>query len=163
MTLDAHSKTIPFETTEAQRQRLPGLAAQMLAAGLEPRLVDSAITIGATDQGIFELMELWSEEPNIEQAKTVLALQECINDVRESRLRPSQGIEALPCGGLGLQRRIRAVYKTLTATQQGPFGDMCAEMWQLLDATENESVRWSTRVRVLEARLEAVRRAAESS
>lgn len=52
---------IPFKTTRRQVQRLKGIVEQMRSSGVDDRFLKRAQRIARFDQGVYDLMVMWSE------------------------------------------------------------------------------------------------------
>jgi hypothetical protein len=52
---------VPHKTTAAQKLRIPGIAAAMRDAGIPENQVQTAETVGAYDQDVFNAMALWMD------------------------------------------------------------------------------------------------------
>lgn len=75
------SSMIPFPTTSTQASRIERLALSMTAAGICSVLVSEAVALARTDQGIFDLLELWHEESDAtERDETLRTLRQCLQD-----------------------------------------------------------------------------------
>lgn len=84
---------IPFQTTPQQRLQAAKLAVSMAASGLSEDFVGRALELASTDQGVFELMELWGEADNPHDRDEAIAdIQEAIEEAAEDR----QGILQKP-------------------------------------------------------------------
>ncbi len=70
---------IPFKTTEFQRGLLNLITDDMYYAEIDPDLVLKARKLAETDQGIFDLMHLWSKT-NCELTEIVEDLQKSVDD-----------------------------------------------------------------------------------
>ena len=53
---------IPFQTTPEQQSRIEGYAGKMLERGLDNAFVANVSGLSMKDQGVYELMEMWSME-----------------------------------------------------------------------------------------------------
>lgn len=54
---------IPFRTTEKQRRGLYYIFREMLVAGVDVRLAIEATDLAHEDQGVFDLLKLWLNNP----------------------------------------------------------------------------------------------------
>jgi hypothetical protein len=64
---------IRFVTTLEQLMSLPAIAQEMVDSGLDRTFVVRSTSLASTDQGVFELMELWSEATTSEDRDGALA------------------------------------------------------------------------------------------
>ena len=53
---------VPFPTTLEQRSKLHRFAIEMLNSDLKPEFVDRVVEYAREDQGMYEIIELWSNE-----------------------------------------------------------------------------------------------------
>lgn len=68
-----------FPTTEEQQKKIPKIAKEMTNTCLFDSFVDEWAKLAKTDQGVFELGELWFEEKTDSEER--LKLEEAINDI----------------------------------------------------------------------------------
>lgn len=75
---------IPFRTTPEQILNLPALVAGMKKAGLDRKLIANAAELASSDQGVYELVELWGECENdpAERALIVADIQDLVESNR---------------------------------------------------------------------------------
>lgn len=101
--------TIPFQTTEAQRSRIPYLAAAMNKADLPVPFVERVRALAMDDQGAFDLMELWANATDAnERGEIVADLDELLSDVEEAPARAERKPRVHPGDLAGALRSIRA-------------------------------------------------------
>lgn len=62
-----------FQTTPTQRLALVKLANNMRDAGVPTDLIARAETLARDDQGVFELMQLWSDATNDDDRRATIA------------------------------------------------------------------------------------------
>ncbi len=75
----------PFETTAEQRVGAAKIAARMADSGLPTEFIDAVLRLAFTDQGAYELMELWVEaDGQDDRDEAVADLQELIDDAAEA-------------------------------------------------------------------------------
>lgn len=76
---------IPFKTTPEEIKNLYKIAGQMDSNGVDLYLITDVIKYGRTDQGIYNLAELWERAmyDHKEQFEIISDLQECINDYKK--------------------------------------------------------------------------------
>lgn len=55
---------IPFRTTRSQLREIPRIVTRMKRARIDPALIQAASDIAQTDQGVFDLMDLWASTRN---------------------------------------------------------------------------------------------------
>lgn len=73
---------IPFTTTLTEQSNICLLAALMLEADVDPRFVAKTARLAHKDQGVYDLMLLWTDDPD--RPATITAIQECIHDWEHS-------------------------------------------------------------------------------
>jgi hypothetical protein len=56
--------SLPFKTTQEQISKLPAILTEMLLADIAPDFAERVITLASEDQGMFDLLEMWSEHRN---------------------------------------------------------------------------------------------------
>lgn len=72
---------IPFKTTLSQIKKIPSIVKRMQKSGVQQSFLDEASRLAQTDQGVYELMELWSEENDlIEREKIIIDLRKSLVD-----------------------------------------------------------------------------------
>jgi len=83
---------IPFKTTPEQVMKLASIMVEMEASGLERDFIVAASDIARTDQGVYDLMELWldSSVDSGERDEIVADLQESIDDYKEAPSAPAE-------------------------------------------------------------------------
>ncbi len=59
---------IPFKTTKEERSCLPAFMVNMLQEGVDPELLVNAFELACTDQGVYDLLEMWQTEPTERKA-----------------------------------------------------------------------------------------------
>lgn len=77
---EERGRVIPFGTTPEQIDLLTPITQAMTSAGLEESFVASAQELARTDQGVFDLMDLWTSAPESERDDIVAAIQASIAD-----------------------------------------------------------------------------------
>jgi DNA-binding phage protein len=84
--------TNPYQTTVEQVLVLAGIIGQMQKVGLDPEFVVGAYDLARVNQGVFDLMELWSELPDgdPERDEAIADIQDLIDDHREAPAAPLQ-------------------------------------------------------------------------
>jgi hypothetical protein len=75
---------IPFKTTDAQLIRLAWLVVSMKADGIDVSIVADVFRIAITDQGIYDLMELWYKNYDKPHERTRI-MQDILAGVRDYR------------------------------------------------------------------------------
>jgi hypothetical protein len=74
---------IPFQTTAEQILKLDDITIKMRNAGINDSFINNAKNIAITDQGVFDLMELWTKETDLsELAEIINDIQKAINDYK---------------------------------------------------------------------------------
>lgn len=83
---------IPFKTTLDQVFALTGIMSKMRDAGVDPAFILEAQDLARTDQGVFDLMELWAELPDgdPERNECIADIQDLIEDDRDAPDQPLQ-------------------------------------------------------------------------
>ena len=83
---------IPFRTTPDQVMRLASIMIEMGKAGLDENFIVAASELARTDQGVYDLMALWtdSEGDASEREKIIADLQESIDDYADAPATPQQ-------------------------------------------------------------------------
>lgn len=83
---------IPFKTTLDQVFALTGIMSKMRDAGVDPAFILEAQDLARTDQGVFDLMELWAElaDGDPERDEAIADIQDLIDDHREAPATPLQ-------------------------------------------------------------------------
>jgi hypothetical protein len=56
--------SLPFQTTQEQISKLPAILDEMLLADLAPDFAERVISLASECQGMFDLLEMWSEHRN---------------------------------------------------------------------------------------------------
>lgn len=83
---------IPFRTTPEQVLRLAAIMLEMERAGIDRSFIVEAEELARMDQGVFDLMELWSEaaaDPS-ERDEVIASLQESLDDYRDAPAAPQK-------------------------------------------------------------------------
>jgi hypothetical protein len=74
-------RPLPFQTTTEEVDQLPAIKEKMVEQGLDSTFVDQLVEIARDDQGVFDLMKMWVDEPNEQERKlTEQCLQDSIDD-----------------------------------------------------------------------------------
>lgn len=83
---------IPFKTTPEQVLNLASIMVDMRAEGLDDAFIVKASELARVDQGVYDLMSLWSEaaEDPAERDEIVAEIQESIDDYADAPLEPVQ-------------------------------------------------------------------------
>jgi DNA-binding phage protein len=110
--------TLPFQTTPDQVVRLAEITVSMAAVGLDRRFVAAISDLARTDQGVFDLLEMWADaEGDDEERDEILAdLQESLDDYQDT---PSQPLQKpyIPFDALDdVAKDVRAFKKKLRST-----------------------------------------------
>ncbi len=71
-------EALPFSTTLTEQANICLLAATMLEADVDPKFVAKASCLAHKDQGVYDLMLLWTNDPD--RPATIAAIQECLHD-----------------------------------------------------------------------------------
>jgi hypothetical protein len=73
---------IPFKTTAEQILNLPSITAEMTVAGVEPEFIVNVCELARTDQGVYDLMEMWSaaKSGSPEREELLDDLQDALDD-----------------------------------------------------------------------------------
>jgi len=81
--------SIPYRTTPEQVLKLARIVVEMQNAGLANEFIAGCHELARVDQGVFELMELWSEAgPGEERDDTEADLQDLIDEAEDLPARP---------------------------------------------------------------------------
>lgn len=82
----------PFKTTPEQIVNLASIVIAMVNAGLDQAFVAAASELARTDQGVYDLMELWmaSEDDEAERDEIVADIQESLDDYADAPQQPVQ-------------------------------------------------------------------------
>jgi DNA-binding phage protein len=76
---------IPFKTTSGQVVKLASIVVEMKRAGLDDNFIAAAFELAHTDQGVFDLMDLWQGATDGSNRDDVVAdIQESIDDYRDA-------------------------------------------------------------------------------
>ena len=76
---------IPFATTSEQKVKVYTIAAMMNQFGLSATFVERAVSLAVEYEGMFDLLELWSEELNTRDKHEIEAdMQEMIDEHEEA-------------------------------------------------------------------------------
>jgi DNA-binding phage protein len=81
---------IPFTTTSEQKLKLAGFVVDMVKAGLDREFVINAAELARSDQGIYDLFEMWSETESTpdERDQIVADIQDLLDDYRDAPSEP---------------------------------------------------------------------------
>lgn len=81
---------IPFKTTPEQVLTLASIMVEMQTSGLEHEFIVKASELARVDQGVYDLMSLWSatESDPAERNEIVAELQESIDDYNDAPAEP---------------------------------------------------------------------------
>ena len=72
---------LPFKTTTEQIQNIEHYTSEMVVAGNDRVFVELVYFLAHNDQGVFDLLELWYHEKDIdEKAKIIVDLQDSVAD-----------------------------------------------------------------------------------
>jgi DNA-binding phage protein len=83
--------TLKFPTTPTQKLRLARIVVAMQDAKLEGQFVAAANELASSDQGAFELMELWFEATEQSDRDEAIAdIQELLDEAEELPLHPAE-------------------------------------------------------------------------
>ncbi len=75
---------IPFKTTAEEIIRLSEIVVAMRDAGISREFIRGAHALATKDQGVFDLMQLWSTaETDDDRKETIADIQEIIDEVAE--------------------------------------------------------------------------------
>jgi hypothetical protein len=76
---------MPFPTTQEQIAKLPAILDEMLLAGIAPDFAEKVIALAAECQGVFELVEMWSEHRHqpFEREKDMESIVELLWDYEQ--------------------------------------------------------------------------------
>ena len=107
--------TIPFKTTHDQIIRMAEFVTAMSSAGLDRRFVASCSELARTDQGIYELMELWYEADSEDDREETLAdLQDLVDEAADLPSQPTEkpyvpfdGLDAVASTVMEHKKRLR--------------------------------------------------------
>jgi hypothetical protein len=107
--------TLPFRTTHEQIIRLAEIVTAMTSTGLDRRFVAAGFELARTDQGIFELMELWYEADSKADGEETLAdLQDLIDEAADLPSQPTEkpyvpfdGLDAVAATVMDHKKRLR--------------------------------------------------------
>jgi len=69
---------IPFRTNEDQKLKVISFGGLMLLSDLDFNFINQVIELACVDQGVYDLMKLWSEEKKQEKKDNIL------NDLKKS-------------------------------------------------------------------------------
>ena len=82
---------IPFATTSEQKLNLAGFVVQMMSTDLDRGFLAAAYELAFTDQGAYDLFELWSETDDPAERDEILAdIQDLVDDNRDAPKQPLQ-------------------------------------------------------------------------
>ena len=81
---------IPFKTTPEQVMSLASIMVGMKAAGVDPEFIVKVSELARTDQGVYDLMEMWlaAENEPAERDEIVADLQEALDDYQDAPAEP---------------------------------------------------------------------------
>lgn len=80
-----------FKTTDDQLIRLACIVTEMAKAGIDRRFIVSCSELARTDQGVFDLMELWCEaERDDDRGETLADLQDIVDEASASPRQPEE-------------------------------------------------------------------------
>ncbi len=71
---------IPFQTTTAQILQLASFVVKMNQAGLDQTFIVNAYDLARTDQGVFDLIELWHDAKAADREEIVADIQDALDD-----------------------------------------------------------------------------------
>jgi DNA-binding phage protein len=81
--------TTPFKTTPEQILNLASIMVEMRNVGLEHAFIVKASKLAESDQGVYDLMELWfAESDDSEREEIVADIQESIDDYADAPQEP---------------------------------------------------------------------------
>lgn len=77
--------SVPFQTTPEQVLRLEDIVSEMRKAGVDTSLICAASELARTDQGVFDLLELWMSEIDnpVERVFILVDVKMTIDDYRK--------------------------------------------------------------------------------
>lgn len=82
---------IPFKTTPEQVLNLARIVVEMDQAGLDRELIVAADTLARSDQGVYDLMALWHNEPDANEREEIVAdIQDSIDDYEQAPATPEK-------------------------------------------------------------------------
>lgn len=82
---------IPFQTTSDQILKLAAIMVEMERAGLDRDFIVKASELARFDQGVYDLMALWSDANDAtEQAAIIADVQESLDDYRDAPANPEK-------------------------------------------------------------------------
>jgi len=107
--------TLPFQTTHEQIIRLAEIVTAMNRASLDLRFVAACSELARTDQGVFELMELWHDaDSEGDRAETLADLQDLIDEAADLPSHPTEkpyvpfnGLDAVAATVMEQKKRLR--------------------------------------------------------
>jgi hypothetical protein len=68
---------IPFKTTPEQILNLTHIVNEMSKSGLDSKFIMAANTLACVDQGVYDLMALWYNEPDVDEREEIIADIQC--------------------------------------------------------------------------------------
>ena len=82
---------IPFKTTPEQVLTLASIVLEMQQAGISATFIRDAHELACTDQGVFDLMEIWSglQDGDPERDEAIADIQDLIDDYRDTPAGPA--------------------------------------------------------------------------
>lgn len=82
---------ILFQTTDDQKVRLFEIAAAMAATELAKSFIAAAVALASDSEGIYDLMELWADEPDAGSRDEIVAdIQDAVDEDVEQPRRVSE-------------------------------------------------------------------------
>lgn len=69
-----------FKTTNEQRAKIPTIKEAMINDDVNHALLTLACGLAQTDQGIFDLMDMWYECPDQDRYDILKDLESCVKD-----------------------------------------------------------------------------------
>ena len=80
---------IPFKTTDDEILKLSDIVVEMQKAGLDRGFIARAYDLAREDQGVFDLMSLWSSTNELEEREEIVAdIQASIDDYADTPSAP---------------------------------------------------------------------------
>ena len=78
-----------YKTSDSQKIRVYAIATEMSNAGLSASFVAGAVELALIYEGVYDLMELWSEEDDANELEQIIAdIQEEIEEYAEMPKKP---------------------------------------------------------------------------
>jgi hypothetical protein len=80
----------PFTTTTEQKLKLAGFVVEMMQTDLDHEFIAEASELARTDQGVYDLFELWMETKDdpAERDQIIADIQDALDDYRDAPMQP---------------------------------------------------------------------------